>query len=312
VSISAWPSIKPQVPNGPCPRISIVTPNFNYADLIETTIQSVLTQQYPNLEYIIIDGGSTDESVRIIRKYESSLAYFDYQPNLGQYQTINEGFSKASGEILGWINSDDIYLPWTLWAVAAIFDQLPEVDWIVGRPTIIQNGVIHYVQRHRPFPRDLIRAGMFFEGAGGFGWIQQESCFWRRQLWEKAGPLRTELRYAADFELWTRFADHADLVSVSTVLGGFSFRARQNRGMVHRNQYLDETMRVISERRKANSRESQVARSVARYTKIKKLVGSAIGKRLFVSDLFHGPIIRWNFENSKYEIRRAPFVDLPE
>src|SRR5579859_3708649 len=102
----------------PVPRISIVTPSFNQRAFLEETIRSVLDQRYPNLEYVIIDGGSTDGSVDIIRKYERHLAFWVSEPDGGQYDAINKGFAHTTGELLGWLNADDKYLPWSFSTLA--------------------------------------------------------------------------------------------------------------------------------------------------------------------------------------------------
>src|SRR3954447_20687666 len=114
----------------PLPKISIVTPSYNQRQFIEQTILSVINQNYPALEYIIVDGGSTDGTVDVIRKYKDRLAGWTSEPDKGQYDAINKGFARATGEIMGWINSDDQYLPWTLATVARIFSQFPEVEWV--------------------------------------------------------------------------------------------------------------------------------------------------------------------------------------
>ena len=114
------------------PKISIVTPSFNQAPYIEETLQSVLGQNYPNLEYVVIDGGSADGSVDIIKKYEDQLHYFVSEKDFGHGHAINKGFAKTSGEIMAWINSDDKYMPWAFNVVAEIFKKFPEVDWIIG------------------------------------------------------------------------------------------------------------------------------------------------------------------------------------
>jgi glycosyltransferase involved in cell wall biosynthesis len=108
------------------PKISIVTPSFNQGRFIEKTILSVIEQDYPNLEYIIIDGGSTDESVEVIKKYDQHLAYWVSEPDRGQSHAINKGFERATGEIFGWLNSDDWYHPGALKAVAEAFAANPE------------------------------------------------------------------------------------------------------------------------------------------------------------------------------------------
>ena len=157
----------------PWPRISIVTPSYNQGQFIEETIRSVLQQGYPNLEYIIIDGGSTDNSVEIIKKYEEYLTYWVSEPDDGQYDAINKGFSRATGEIMAWLNSDDMYVPWTFKTVAEIFDKFEFVNWITGIPTaytIHGSMVVGGSGRYYIYSRDFIRRGFY----GTIGpWIQQ-------------------------------------------------------------------------------------------------------------------------------------------
>ncbi len=307
--LSIWPwldtcdnrSRSPLLETNNWPRISIVTPNFNYGHLIEMTMRSVILQSYPNLEYIVIDDGSTDESVKVIDRYSSQLAYFEHQSNQGQYPTINKGFSKATGEICGWLNSDDIYLPWTLKTVATIFSRFPDVHWIHGHVTQIQDGVVHAVGPYRPFPREMIRAGLFHEIGGGYGYIQQESCFWRRRLWEKAGGLRTDLGYAADFELWTRFARHEKLHAVSTILGGFTERMNQNRSRLNRQQYINDVDKSIREiRRDPNSCEARLARRLARHEYVAGRLSYRVANKFFSVRDLRGPTLMWDFSQGCY------------
>lgn len=204
------------------PKISIVTPVYNRADMLEQTIISVLGQNYPNLEYIIIDGGSTDGTVDIIKKYEDRLAYWVSEPDNGMYHAIQKGFEKASGEIMAWINSDDLYHTDALWIVAEIFSDLPALEWVVGTPTMY-NGEGRCV---KVFP--TVRWSKRKFELGDYRWIQQESVFWKRILWDKTGA-KLDLNYklAADFELWTRFFKYAQLHSVNTILGGFRLHGAQ-------------------------------------------------------------------------------------
>src|ERR1039457_1034429 len=117
------------------PKISIVTPSFNQAEFLEQTICSVLSQKYPNLEYVVIDGGSTDGSVEIIKKYADKLTYWVSEKDDGQYAAINKGFSYTTGDIMGWINSSDILLPWTFSILAEIFENYTQIQWLSGAPT---------------------------------------------------------------------------------------------------------------------------------------------------------------------------------
>jgi hypothetical protein len=317
-SNSVWPWVEPmpalagRAPDGRrWPRISVVTPNYNYADLIETTLRSVLVQDYPELEYLVMDDGSTDASLDVIRRYGGQLAHWGTHANMGQYATINRGFAKATGDIFGWINSDDAYLPWTLRTVGQIFAQFPEVQWVVGLPARLQDGVIHAVSKLIPYPRELVRAGLFHGGAGGLGWIQQESCFWRRGLWEKAGGLRPEFRYAADFELWTRFAEHADLYAVTTVLGGFTVRGNQNRSIANREKYMNEVyaaQQEIAARAVTDGELARLLADLARYDRVKHLRGlRGVAKRVLQLRQYRGPLLRWNFDEGRYKVESLPY-----
>jgi len=114
------------------PKISIVTVNYNLSHFLEETIKSVIDQQYPNLEYIIIDGGSTDDSVDIIKKYEKFISFWISEKDEGIYDALQKGFSKSSGEIMGWLNSDDLYHPKLLFVVGEIFSRFNQINWLTG------------------------------------------------------------------------------------------------------------------------------------------------------------------------------------
>jgi glycosyltransferase involved in cell wall biosynthesis len=216
-----WPRTKENsqmtdtMPDGrPWPRVSIVTPSYNQGQYLEECIRSVLSQDYPNLEHIIIDGGSTDNSVEIIRQYEKSLTYWVSEDDEGPHDAINKGFKHTTGEILAWLNSDDKFMPWTLRVVAEIFSSCPEVEWLTSLYPIIwdERGLAVQCASLPGFDR---RA--YFKG----GTIQQESTFWRQSLWERAGAyIDTSFEYAFDRELWGRFWQHAELYGVGVPLGG--------------------------------------------------------------------------------------------
>ncbi len=200
------------------PKISIVTPVYNQVKYLEYTIQSILSQNYPNLEYIIIDGGSTDGTVDIIRKYESQLAYWVSEPDNGMYDAIQKGFNHSTGEIMAWLNSDDMYHKGALFTIAEIFSTMPEVEWLEGANCFWDNhpcgGRTVSVHHNRKISK-------FEYLMGDYKWIQQESTVWRRSLWEKTNGINTELRYASDFALWLSFFRHAKLYRTEALIGGF-------------------------------------------------------------------------------------------
>jgi len=199
----------------PVPRISVVTPSLNQRAFVEDTLRSVLDQGYPALEYVVVDGGSSDGSVEVIRKYEERLTWWVSEPDRGHPDAINKGFAHTSGEIMCWINSSDAYYPWTFATVADIFMQLPEVEWIMGVPS--EFGLSGGPKKVAP-----AYFNVYDFLAGRHRWIQQESVFWRRGLWDRAGGSLDESKLrVADFDLWLRFLRLAPLHHVETVLGGF-------------------------------------------------------------------------------------------
>ena len=234
---------------GVLPKISIVTPSFNQGRFLEETIHSVLHQHYANLEYIVIDGGSTDNSVDIIRKYESQLAYWTSEPDKGQYDAINKGFSKATGDVMAWLNSDDKYNPWAFQVVGNIFASLPEVEWIsTVFPTCMDDkGEVFWCHYLRGFNRAGFQKGEYYPGKHWHfkGYIQQESTFWRRSLWERAGArVDNTLQYAGDFELWARFYHHAELYGVPSPLAAFRMHQNQKTAQ-HLDLYLLEAQVIF-------------------------------------------------------------------
>jgi len=193
-----------------------VTAVYNGARFIEDTIRSIVDQDYPNLEYMIVDGASTDGTVDIIRKYEKHLSWWVSQPDKGVYEALNTGFARATGEIMGWLNASDKLHTSGLFVVGSVFAELPEVEWITGRPTKFNStGMTVKVW---PVPRwSRMR---FLAGANKY--IQQESTFWRKSLWDRAGGrVDPSLRAEGDFELWVRFFRHARLYPVDALIGGY-------------------------------------------------------------------------------------------
>lgn len=183
------------------PKISIVTPSLNQSQFLERTILSVLNQNYPNLEYIIIDGGSTDGSVEIIRKYEKYLAYWVSEPDSGQANAINKGFQKSTGEILAWLCSDDIYSPGSLMKISPACTK-NRADLVYGNTYLINEmdkiiGEHRNVRYSKLFPKPAIIAGIFS--------ISQPSMFWRRELFKKVGVINEKLCNVFDNDLIIKF-----------------------------------------------------------------------------------------------------------
>lgn len=231
------------------PKISIVTPSFNQGAYLESCLRSVLDQDYPNLEYIVIDGASRDNSLEILRRYAPRLSSWVSEPDEGHFPALEKGFARSSGEIMGWVNSDDLYLPWTLRVAGEIFASLPQVSWITSQYPILVDVKGSAVQTRR---LDGFNRRAFYRGRNVplnrffyTGFIQQESTFWRRSLWEQAGSrLDVTLPLACEFELWARFWQHAELHAVGVPLAGFRVQPEQK---THRgySRYLQEAELVL-------------------------------------------------------------------
>jgi glycosyltransferase involved in cell wall biosynthesis len=222
---------------GGLPSISIVTPSLNQSGFLAETIDSVVGQGYPALDYVVVDGGSSDDSVDVIRRHEEGIARWVSEPDDGHAAAIDKGFAMTSGEIMAWINSSDIYFPWTLVTVGEVFRDLPEVEWITGMQSHFAEGV---------GPKAVVQdVSNRYDLLAGQRFVQQESVFWRRSLWEKAGgSLDETFRLACDHELWLRFSRHADLYHVGTLLASFRYHD-DGRGSVLRREYLGEVRRAI-------------------------------------------------------------------
>ena len=226
-------------------KISVVTPNFNGGDLLERAIRSVISQDYDNIEYIVMDGGSTDGSLQIVDRYRQNVTRLVSKKDNGQYDAIAKGFSMATGDILCWLNSDDIYFPWTMRVVARIFSDYPQINWIMGVRCELRDGAVQGISNVTPFPRDIIRSGAFHPR--GLGCIMQEGCFWRRSLYENAGGISAKWPVAGDYELWIRFAEQTDLVVTTALLGGFNYTGK-NRSLLNAQSWQEEEVNAIRNR----------------------------------------------------------------
>jgi glycosyltransferase involved in cell wall biosynthesis len=186
------------------PLVSIITPSYNQAQFLERTIQSVLDQDYPYIEYIIVDGGSTDGSLEIIQKHEARLAWWVSEQDKGQTDAINKGFNRARGEILAWLNSDDTYNPGAVGAAVKYLIDHPETAMVYAECNFIdeQDRVIG---KFNAAQTDLRRL------REGYVHIPQQTMFFRAKYWKELGPLDPSFYFAMDYDLWTRIAAHAPI-----------------------------------------------------------------------------------------------------
>ena len=179
------------------PKISIVTPSFNQGQYLESTILSVIGQSYPNLEYIIMDGGSTDNSTEIIRKYEKYLYHWESSKDKGQSDAINKGFARATGEIFAWINSDDMYLPNVFHDVSLHFKKNEASDILVGESLFMNS------QKHQASMSN-VSACSISDSIELVDYLVQPAIFWRGKVWDDVGPLNSELSYCMDWDWFIR------------------------------------------------------------------------------------------------------------
>jgi len=271
-------------------------------------MRSVLDQDYPNLEYVVVDGGSSDHSPKIIERYADRLKYWTSEKDNGHAHALNKGFKQTTGEIMGWLNSDDMHLPWTLRVVAEIFEQFPQVDWITGlNGTWSQHGVITETIKVRKNEYDFY--------LGDYAWIQQESVFWRRSLWDKSGGYIDEkIKYMVDGELWTRFFPHAQLHAVDCLLAGYR-KHFTNRAIIHEDACHQEMQQIIRNAYKA--RPEQTRKDYSRLRQVKGLLNSNIpgrwrflypaARKLYAPSFQAASYTDITYQNQQWELRKAPF-----
>jgi glycosyltransferase involved in cell wall biosynthesis len=202
------------------PKISIVTCSYQQGAFIDATIRSVIEQEYDGLEYIVMDGGSSDDSVDIIRRHESHIDYWTSQKDAGQTDALIKGFARCSGEIMGWLCSDDLLLPNALNTVAQFFADNPGVDAVYGDALWIdRSGKLIRPKKEIPFSRFMLR----FD----HNYVPQPSMFWRRSLFDKVGGLDPRFSLAMDSDLWDRFSQATRIAHIPAFLSCMRFYPEQ-------------------------------------------------------------------------------------
>jgi hypothetical protein len=192
---------------GKWPKITIVSPSYNQGQFIEATIRSVLLQGYPELEYIVLDGGSTDQTVSVLEKYDPWIDYWQSQPDGGQSSAINAGFQKASGTLGTWLNSDDVFFPRTLRTVGRYFAEEPSCRFFTGDGVLTDEQLeeVQHMQRPNSYSkRELLNYP-------GGQYLPQPSVFFDLALFEEVGGVQEDLHYTMDLDLWLRMRERARL-----------------------------------------------------------------------------------------------------
>jgi len=199
------------------PRVTIITPSFNQGIYLEKTICSVLEQDYPNLEYIIVDGGSTDNSLEIIRRYEQRLAWWVSEKDRGQSDAINKGLARATGEIVAWLNSDDFYLPGAVFSAVTALQEHADWGMVYGDMLAVDGeGALLNIQRFGDWDLDDLLC---------FRILGQPSVFLRKSVLDRAGALDTRFHYLLDHHLWIRMAMLAPIGHIPQFLAAARFHA---------------------------------------------------------------------------------------
>jgi glycosyltransferase involved in cell wall biosynthesis len=268
-------------------------------------LDSVHSQGVPGLEHIVMDGGSTDRTHAILADYADRISRIVSGADDGQYDAINKGFALSSGEVMGWLNSDDVYLPGMLRLVVSIFERFPQIDWLTtSKPCVISaTGEIISLQSCAGFSRDGFRRG---ENLPGLGWpatvfIQQESTFWRRRLWDRAGG-KLDLAYslAGDFDLWARFFDHSELHALEVPIGCFRRHATQ--------RSAKDFARYIAEARSILERIGGPPAEVDRSGKSFSFGGSGLPffnrRRLTRDDASTHPVVAYDWDRQDWYVTR--------
>ncbi|UCD99389.1 MAG: glycosyltransferase [Chloroflexota bacterium] len=224
------------------PKISIVTPSLNQAKFIEQTILSVLNQDYPDLEYFVIDGGSTDGTLEILRKFEGELSWIS-EPDNGQSNAINKGLRMATGQVLAYLNSDDMYLPGALQKVGEFFIKNPEASWLTGKCRIINIDGVE-IRRFITIYKNFWLLTRNYQVLLMLDFISQPATFWQRKVLEMVGFFDEELQYAMDYEYSLRVGKQFDLYFLNEYLSAFRIHPSSKAGS-SANAQFESDLRIV-------------------------------------------------------------------
>jgi glycosyltransferase involved in cell wall biosynthesis len=222
----------------PLPKITLITPSLNQREFIEQTIESVLSQKYPDLEYIIMDGGSTDGTLEIVKGYEGKLRWIS-EPDRGQSHALNKGFRIATGEVTAYLNSDDRYEPGTLFQVGEYFARNPQTAWVTGRcrnidpkGRVTRQAIARYKDFWLPFRSMAVLSVL--------NYISQPATFWRKRLFEEIGYFDEHLQFAMDYDFWLRIGKKYPLTYLSKTLACFRIHPASKSGGTDHSQFDEE------------------------------------------------------------------------
>lgn len=223
-------------------KISIITPSYNQGHFIGETIQSIMDQNYQNIEYLIIDGGSTDNTIDVIKEYESKYPgkiNWVSEKDRGQTHAINKGFAKATGDVICWLNSDDYFAKGIISEVMDIFNNQEDVKWISGDYRIIdadgnpiQSFVMSYKKLLRILPKKFALSIV--------NYINQPSTFWRKSVIEEIGELKEELKYTMDYDFWLRIIHKYPPYILQRIVSYFRIHGDSKGGALYKNQFQEE------------------------------------------------------------------------
>jgi glycosyltransferase involved in cell wall biosynthesis len=243
------------------PRISIITPSFNQGGFIEEAILSVLSQEYPDLEYLIMDGGSSDATLDVLKKYSGKVTWCS-EPDQGQTEAINKGLRRASGSIVGYLNADDVLLPGALNKISQIFTADPQTWWVTGKCQIVDEENNEIRKPITLYKNTLLRWHSF-SLLLMTNYISQPATFWRREALEAMGYLDESLRYVMDYEYWLRLYSRRRPVFVPEYLAAFKIhRNSKTTSTGHKDTYVAEEKIIVQ--RYARSRPQLLLHNVHR------------------------------------------------